>query len=417
MFEAFPDNPKDTQATGVGNLRASLERVVRTLRPDTMPIQKYDIRAPEGGGFVERFWTPVNSPVFGPDGRLTYIVHGVEDVTEFVRLQQKREEEGHLTDDLRHQTERMGAEIFARTQEVEAAGRKLRRANEELSRLYEKAKEIESLKTQFFSNVSHELRTPLSLILGPVEKWLKTAGVDDRLKHDLEVIHRNARLLLRHVNDLLDVARLEAGRMIIRYADVDLSRLTRFVGFAFESLAAEHEIGYSIDAPEGILAQVDPKKIQRVLLNLLSNAIKFTPVGGNVALTLHAEGNRVMIRVRDSGPGIPAHLREAVFERFRQLSGGSERLHEGTGLGLSIVKDFVSLHQGSVEVEDAPGGGALFRVSLPRTAPAGVDVSEAGKGLYEELGGLTVEELGCNPIHPVRSRSTRCRRMRRWSWS
>ena len=399
MFEVFPDNPDDPQATGVGNLRASLERVIRTLRPDTMPMQKYDIRRPdqEGGAFVERFWTPVNSPVFGRDGELAYIIHRVEDVTEFVRLQQKRAEVEHLTDDLRHQTERMGAEILSRTQEVEASARELRRANEDLARLYEKTKELDSLKVQFFSNVSHELRTPLSLILGPVERWLKTAGVNDKLRHDLEVIYRNARLLLRHVNDLLDVARLEAGRMMIRYADVDLSRLTRFVGLAFESHAAENDIGFIIDAPDEIRAQVDPKKIQRMLLNLLSNAIKFTPVGGKVTLTLRAEDDRAVIHVRDSGPGIPAHLRDAVFERFRQLSGGSEWRHEGVGLGLSIVRDFVELHRGVVKIEDAPGGGALFQVYLPKTAPAGVDVEGTVKGLYEELDGLMVEEYGARP--------------------
>ena len=231
--------------------------------------------------------------------------------------------------------------------------------------LYERTKELGSVKTQFFPNVSHELRTPLSLILGPVERWLKTAGVDDRLKHDLEVIYRNARLLLRHVNDLLDVARLEAGQMRVRYTDVDLSRLTRFVGLAFESHAAENDIDYSIDAPDGIRAQVDPKKIQRVLLNLLSNAIKFTPAGGSVALALRAEENRVAIQVRDSGPGIPAHLREAVFERFRQLSGGSERRHEGTGLGLSIVKEFVTLHNGSGEIKDAPVEEPYSRYIFP----------------------------------------------------
>ena len=396
MFEVFPDNPGDLQATGVGNLRASLEQVLRDRRPNTMPVQKYDIRKPEeeGGGFEERFWTPVNLPVFGPDREVAYIIHRVEDVTEFVRLQQMMNEDALLSDDLRLQTERVGAEIFARTQEVGAANREIKQASEEMARLYEKTKELESLKANFFSNVSHELRTPLSLILGPVERWLKTAGVDDRLKHDLEVIYRNARLLLRHVNDLLDVARLEAGKMRVRYADVDLSRLTRFVGLAFESHAAENHIGYSIDAPDGIRAQVDPRRIQRVLLNLLSNAIKFTPAGGSVALVLRAEYNRVAIQVRDSGPGIPVHLREAVFERFRQLSGGSERRHEGTGLGLSIVKEFVTLHNGSVEIKDAPGGGALFQVYLPRTAPAGVDVEESGLGLYEELDGLTVEEVG-----------------------
>ncbi len=137
IFEVFPDNPADPTATGVRNLNASLERVLRNKNPDAMAVQKYDIRRPEakGGGFEERYWSPVNSPVFGPGGEVAYIIHRVEDVTEFVRLKQRGIEEEKLTQELRTRGEQMEAEIFLRAQEIQEANRKLREAEEALRQM------------------------------------------------------------------------------------------------------------------------------------------------------------------------------------------------------------------------------------------------------------------------------------------
>ena len=405
MFEIFPDNPADPQATGVRNLGASLRCVLQTGAADTMPVQKYDVRKREGeeGGFEERYWSPVNSPVFGSNGEVIYIIHRVEDVTEYVNQKRKRTEEEALSDELRLKAQRMEAEVYARELDVADAQFKLKQSNEELTRLYEKTKELDQLKTQFFSNVSHELRTPLTLIKGPVERWLRREGLPDGLQRDLEVVNRNAWLLLRQVNDLLDVAKLEAGRMIIRYVDVDLARLVRFVGSAFESLAGEKEIHFSIDAPGSVRAQVDPEKVQRVLLNLLSNAVKFTPSAGSISLSLQADVDTAVIRVHDTGPGIPADMREKIFERFQQLERGDHRQHGGTGLGLAIVREFVHLHHGTVTVEDAPGGGAIFSVSFPIKAPGDTVVQQEATDLYEEFGGGAVEEMTA-PIAPAQPR-------------
>ena len=143
FFEVFPDNPDDPAATGVRNLRASLERVLRNKVSDTMAVQKYDIRKPEseGGGFEERYWSPVNSPVFGPDKEpdkeIAYIIHRVEDVTEFVRLKQQSIEQNKLTQELRARAEQMEAEGYLRAREVQDANRQLEAANQELTRAEE----------------------------------------------------------------------------------------------------------------------------------------------------------------------------------------------------------------------------------------------------------------------------------------
>ena len=137
IFEVFPDNPDDPTATGVSNLSASLERVLRDKTPDAMAVQKYDIRRPdaEGGGFEERYWSPVNSPVFGPGGEVAYVIHRVEDVTEFVRLKQRGVEQEKLAQEMRVRGEQMEAEIFLRAQELQEANRQLRQANDELGRM------------------------------------------------------------------------------------------------------------------------------------------------------------------------------------------------------------------------------------------------------------------------------------------
>ncbi|HSB73542.1 MAG TPA: ATP-binding protein [Candidatus Methylomirabilis sp.] len=246
---------------------------------------------------------------------------------------------------------------------------------EEVAKLYAKTREREQLRMEFFANISHELRTPLALILGPVGKILEAGGLAYDVRRGLEVVERNARLLLRHVNDLLDLAKIDAARMAPKYAEIDLAQLTEVTASNFKSLAAERDMAYVIDAPDSLVADVDPSQVERALLNLLSNAFKFTPAGGSVRVAVRSEGDRAVLEVEDTGPGVPPHLREAIFERFRQVESGSARRFGGTGLGLSIAKEFVTLHGGSITVGDPPGGkGSLFRVELPLRAPSGREV-------------------------------------------
>lgn len=270
----------------------------------------------------------------------------------------------------------------------------------ELRRAKEAAEEAGRAKDQLFATVSHELRTPLALILGPIQKRLASGGLNDEERRDLEVVERNARTLLRHVNDLLDLSKLQVGKMEMDYVEMDLAWLVRMAASLFESIADERQVHFVVEAPPKLPAQADPDKLQRVLLNLLSNAFKFTPAGGGVAVQLQSENQKAVLTVRDTGPGIPASQREAIFERFQQLDAGAARLWGGTGLGLAIVKEFVLLHQGTVRVGDAPGAGALFTVDLPLKAPAGAPVRTEPKELDSGLRRQAVDELRA-PRRPI----------------
>lgn len=380
LFEVFPDNPDDPAASGTRNLAASLVRVVATRQPDSMAVQKYDIRRPDGAGFEERWWSPVNTPVCGPDGGAVYIIHRVEDVTEFVRLRQAGAEQQRREDALLGRAERMESEVMRRGQELQAVNERLRDAHVEVTRLLARTRELDALKTAFFARVSHELRTPLTLILGPTERLLAADGMDREARRDLDVIARNARTLLGHVNDLLDLAALAAGEARAHHVDSDLASLVRFVASHFEVLAGARGVEFCVEAPARLAVQIDPDKLERTLFNVIANAFKFTPDHGRIRCTLTGDDERVRVEVADSGPGIPADQREAVFEAFRQLEGVDRRRHGGTGLGLAIARDFIALHGGAITIADAPEGGALFVLELPRSAPSGVPVAAVASG-------------------------------------
>ena len=396
LFDVFPDNPDDGGASGVRNLSASLARVVETGQSDAMAVQKYDVRKPveQGGGFEERWWSPLNSPAFDGSGRLTYLLHRVEDVTDFVRLKQQGLAQEQIAAELRTRTAQMEAEVIARAQELQQVNEDLREANAEISHMVDKMREVDRLKTEFFANVSHELRTPLTLILGPVRRLL-ASGTDGGtgIKQDLEVIERNARTLQRHVEDLLDVARLEEQELEPSFEDVDAAALARVVAAHFGSVAQDVGVEIASDLPQALPVSTDPHLLQRVLFNLMSNALKFSPSGSRVRFSLCVRGSQLVYEVADSGPGIPPEWRDAVFERFRQLQGDVHRRHAGTGLGLAIAREFVLLLGGTIAVSDAPEGGALFTVELPLRIGCGV-----GAPSFQAQPGSTV----CTAVEPPR---------------
>ncbi|HKF45203.1 MAG TPA: ATP-binding protein [Thermoanaerobaculia bacterium] len=272
--------------------------------------------------------------------------------------------------------------VSALAQSVRVADEKgieLETAFHDLGSMYEKARELEKLKTDFFANVSHELRTPLALILGPTEKLLATAvGKEER--RDLELIARNARTLLKHVNDLLEVAKLEAGKVTLDYSAVDAARLIRRIASHFEGNARERSIEFELSTPETAPVEIDQEKLDRVFLNLFSNAFRYASSDGKVSCRVRLDDGNFVVEIGDSGPGVRPELRKVIFERFRQGDGGSTRQFGGTGLGLAIARDFVEMHGGFIGVGDAEEGGALFTVRVPAKAPAGAVVRRMAPG-------------------------------------
>ena len=225
---------------------------------------------------------------------------------------------------------------------------------------------IDRAKTTFFSNVSHEFRTPLTLILGPIEDALAHAGGGQAIQGEtLQAVHRSALRLLRLVNSLLDFARIEAGRVHMSFVPTDLSALTADLASSFRSLIERAGLRLVVDCPP--LAEpvyVDPVQWEKITLNLISNAFKFT-MRGEIAVGLRAHGDRVVLTVRDTGSGIPAHELPRVFERFHRVEGATGRSFEGTGIGLSLVQELVNLHGGTVRAASVVGQGSTFEVSVP----------------------------------------------------
>jgi signal transduction histidine kinase len=245
---------------------------------------------------------------------------------------------------------------------------RLEQANQELATLNARLREMDELKTRLFANVSHELRTPLTLIMGPVARRLE-AEPEGELAEDLSMVLRNARLLQKRVDDLLDLARSDAGQAALDLHPVDAARVVRLTVARFESLAWGRGVRLEARAPDTLAARLDPDRLERILDNLLSNALKFTPPDGVIQVTLSHSEETIRLSVEDSGPGIPEPQRDAVFERFRQLDGSATRKRGGSGLGLAIVRDFARMHGGDVELGDSPLGGAALTVRLPYHKP------------------------------------------------
>lgn len=278
--------------------------------------------------------------------------------------------------------------------ETKRAQAEVARKTEELQQAHERLQEFDRLKTEFFANVSHELRTPLMLILGPVRQFLAREGLAPDERESLQVVERNAGLLLQQVNNLLDLAKLEASGLRPDYSEIDLAELFRLTVGYFDGLAQERGIDYRLQTPSSMPTELDPNKVQRILLNLLSNAFKFTPDEGQISCELSVDGDRATLVVEDSGPGIPDDQRESIFDRFRQLQGSSNREVGGTGLGLSIAREFVELQGGTITVAHSPLGGARFQITLPITAPEGTEINQSTRPEDPpDLGRATVDAL------------------------
>jgi PAS domain S-box-containing protein len=241
-------------------------------------------------------------------------------------------------------------------------------------------KQMERLKEEFVSTVSHELRTPLTSISGSLGllagQW--SGKLPECAARLLTIAHKNSQRLVRLINDILDIEKIESGRVVFKFARIDLRQVAEQAIEDNRGFAEGFGVHVRLDAAS-VEAEVnaDPDRLTQVITNLLSNAVKFSPLGGEVLIAVEKNGGVCRISVRDHGLGIPEEFKSHIFEKFAQADGTDSRQKGGTGLGLSIVKQIVARLGGKVEFDDAPGGGAVFYVELPAwdgTAGGEIDV-------------------------------------------
>jgi signal transduction histidine kinase len=235
----------------------------------------------------------------------------------------------------------------------------------QLEKVNEDLKQLDEAKMRFFANVSHELRTPLTLLFGPMET-LQAEGLSPRRAQLLEAMQTNARRLLRQVNALLDVAKLEAGRLAFEPLLGDLSELLNELVAASAPHAARKGVLLEAKGLEELEEfAFDYDKVEMIAANLISNAVKFTPKGGRITIRAGSVDDKVAFEVQDTGPGIPEDQLEQIFERFHQVDSSLSREHEGTGLGLSLARELARLSEGDITVRSQVGRGTVFHVELP----------------------------------------------------
>ncbi len=253
-------------------------------------------------------------------------------------------------------------------QKVEERTAELESARAELEGSYRKLMELDRMKSALFSNITHELRTPLTLILSPIDSILagKLGHFDPEQVTIFKSMHRNALRLLKLINDMLDLSKLEDAHLKLNPEPVDLSVFLGAIVANVAPLAERKDVGVRMvvgEVPADI--HVDPEQFERVVLNLLANAVKFTPVGGWIEVRLdRQEDGEARIEVEDSGIGIPADRLGAIFDRFSQVDDSTTRRYGGTGIGLALVKEITNLHGGEIGAESVLGKGTTMRVIL-----------------------------------------------------
>ncbi|MFT3709865.1 MAG: ATP-binding protein [Archangium sp.] len=371
LFEVFPDDPNDPKADGVRNLRASLNRVVANKRADSMAVQKYSIERADGT-FEERHWSPRNFPVLDTAGALTFIIHRVEDVTDYVS-----------------RAGRMEAEIIARAQELQLANTRLREMTERLEiRVSAETAERERIETQFrqaqkmeavgqlAGGVAHDFNNLLTVILSCTDMAKNALGPQHDAAADLADIEGAAQRAAALTRQLLSFSRTH----VVNPTTVDLNRVVTEATSMLKRLVGEHISLESVGAPELDAVRIDRSLIDQVLLNLVVNARDAMPDGGKITIeTANMEldgtgrgyfsapaGRYVMLAVTDTGTGMSEDTQERIFLPFFTTKG----IGRGTGLGLAMVHGVVKEARGEILLYSALGKGSTFKILLPADGEA-----------------------------------------------
>jgi signal transduction histidine kinase/ActR/RegA family two-component response regulator len=382
LFEVFPDNPDDPGATGVRNLQASLNRVLANAKPDAMAVQKYDIRRPEseGGGFEERYWSPVNSPVLDEKGRVRYIIHRVEDVTEFIRLKQLGNEEKKAANALRAQVQHMEVEVFSRRRQVEEANRQRLEAVGRLA-----------------GGLAHDFNNLLNIISACSELLRENVSAATKTEYLLNITHavqRGSQL----THQLLSFSR----QQIVQPRVLDLNERLHDIGRLLRPLMGDDVEIVMAPRSSCALIEADPGQIDQIVVNLAVNARDAMPRGGKFVLetsVVHLDesftalsgpvkpGTFVALAVSDTGEGMSEETRSRIFEPFFT----TKEAGKGTGLGLATVYGIVKQSEGHIWVYSEEGRGTTFKIYLPCVADkAAHDATSEPEAAVPVAGPLTI---------------------------
>jgi signal transduction histidine kinase len=412
IFEVFPDNPEDPGATGVANLSASLQRVLELGRADVMAVQKYDIQRPlsQGGGFEERFWSPVNSPVLSPEGQVRLIIHRVEDVTEFVRLREAHRAQGELTDELRGQAARMEAEVFRRAQELQEANRQLRHlqaelevrvqertaalqaASEALNHSEEQLRQAQKMEAvgRLAGGIAHDFNNLLTVVISGAESLERRIGKD----RNLDAIQRSAERAARLTGQLLAFSR----QQVLAPQSLDLNAVLEGIQPILKRILGEGIELQTLPAKDLRRIFADRSQIEQVILNLVVNARDAMPEGGKLTLeTMNLEvdevyarnhpdvaaGPHVVLTASDTGFGMDKATQSRAFDPFFT----TKERGKGTGLGLATVFGVMQQSGGHIRLCSEVGVGTTFKLYFPELSNPTPDSGEAEPILQVDEGG------------------------------
>jgi signal transduction histidine kinase len=264
---------------------------------------------------------------------------------------------------------------------VQESYRELEEKNRQLEENFTKLKELDRLKSNFLATMSHELRTPLTSVIGYSEMMLEGLGgpLTAEQREYLQIIMEKGESLLQLITSILDITKIEAGRIRLVLSEVDVGQLMKDAVATVMPHARKK--GLQLVCEPGELPRItcDREKVRQCLINLANNAVKFTPASGTIAVSAEVLDGRMALHVKDTGIGISADNQKKIFETFYQVDGSSTREYGGAGLGLAIVKSFVEAHAGEIRVSSKPDEGATFTILLPlKPPPAGARGSLAG---------------------------------------
>jgi signal transduction histidine kinase/DNA-binding response OmpR family regulator len=327
--------------------RAVAEPIVRlaTIAKIVSRDKNYSLRAP---------------PSYGGSGELAILIDAFNEM--LAQIQQREEALRESHDQLEQRVEERTAELEAAKKEVEEFSYSVVRAKEEVER-------ASKFKDQFLSTMSHELRTPLNAVLGFSELLTdkRYGEMNERQARYVNHIHTSGKHLLKLISDILDLSKIEAGKMEIVREDVAVDFVCTEVLSALQPLADKKSQALIRQVEPNLYVRADPTRLKQILMNLIGNAIKFSPERGRIELAARSMDGQVRVEVRDDGPGIPPEDQQRIFEAFYRRAESGKAV-EGTGLGLAITERLVNMHGSQLEIDSRPGEGTCFHFSLPLVA-------------------------------------------------